>query len=480
MSNLIKQQMIILPGAFILILGVSIVAIIAGSSEIKIVIFSIISIAILFILFVTKQWLPILILSIPIREVSLGEIGPAYIRGGDLILLLILIFWIINLSLRKGVRFRLIRNKLDIAIMLFLMLNALSILWAPDPSMAIVRSLKFIRDGIFYLLIREALFENFERNIKQLTFSLILTGVFVSFTFLYFIAERGLSAIQYMLREEIVVSQSCALSVVRGEGLSGGIFLGGVGLWVLLCFFMSIGTIPQIGEGVLIKILVIIIILTFLGVILISAHRGAWLALAGGIITYGFAIFKDLRSKRKIFIFFLIVFVALSIHVLNFTPFLYHRLSYSTLSEDAGIKQRFAMWQTVLNSFKQSPLIGVGTGGIKSVSEYSLTAHSLYLQILGELGIVGFTVFIWLVALWISYLLEMIKKVPESNYLKLKDKVFLASILGGSVAYLIYGIVGQDFESMEPWILLSMSSALFTIRKYTLSHLAVQAERGRK
>ena len=65
---------------------------------------------------------------------------------------------------------------------------------------------------------------------------------------------------------------------------------------------------------------------------------------------------------------------------------------------------RIWFWEFALEKFRQSPVFGIGWGGFKHyyhmrIGDYSSTgttvdAHNVYLQILCEMGIVGFVVFL--------------------------------------------------------------------------------------
>jgi O-antigen ligase len=425
-----------------------------------IAIIAVFSFVVLLILFVKDRWLPIIILSMPIREISLGKVGPADIRIGDLILLSIIIFWLFNLNKKKRPDQAFIRNKLDIAIILFLIINVISILWAPNLENAIVRSVKLIRNSVLFYLIKEALYLDFRGKIKQLTSSIIFTGLIISLVAIYFILiSGGAAGNEGKFLDGLGTSQSKPLAIIRGADIGGGVFLGGIGSWLLLCFFLGMGRIPQLKN--LNKLINIGFILIIFGMLLLSTHRSVWSGLAGGLVVYCFYIFRKLRAKQRNVFVLLSAAVALLLIFLNFHSFIYNRLSYSTLREDPSIAVRFRLWETSLDYFKQSPIIGAGTASVKSTSEDNLGSHNLYLQILAELGMVGFAAFAWMLTLWIKYLIRLVKRVSKRKYSGLN--IFLASVLASSVGYLICAITAEDFESMEPWILLSITSALYAI-----------------
>ena len=65
-----------------------------------------------------------------------------------------------------------------------------------------------------------------------------------------------------------------------------------------------------------------------------------------------------------------------------------------------GGSGRFELWGEAINNFFRNPIIGIGTGQTPAYSLTRMGTHNLYLQILGENGIIGFSLFlvIWLYA----------------------------------------------------------------------------------
>src|SRR5206468_11963844 len=64
---------------------------------------------------------------------------------------------------------------------------------------------------------------------------------------------------------------------------------------------------------------------------------------------------------------------------------------------DPGNNGRLEMWRIAWREFKQAPIVGDGAGTFKNIfatqhstNAFVVNAHSLYLQTLDELGIVGF------------------------------------------------------------------------------------------
>lgn len=140
--------------------------------------------------------------------------------------------------------------------------------------------------------------------------------------------------------------------------------------------------------------------------LLVSLSRGGWIGLIGFLILLFFMIKEN--SKRIIFYVFiglLILFIMVAI----FTPGLWSNIlerSANILVVDYKIN-RIAIWSTSLNMFMNNPLTGVGIAN-NSIG----SAHSIFLQILVELGLVGTTVFLMLL---LNVFFELFSKITKIN-----------------------------------------------------------------
>lgn len=145
--------------------------------------------------------------------------------------------------------------------------------------------------------------------------------------------------------------------------------------------------------------------ITYIGIIF-SYSRSSFLV-ASFILFY--ALFK---CKRKYFFSILLTFVILCVGIYMLSPEVVERiLSISDNIKTEGGSGRFELWSEALNNFSVNPIIGIGTGQTPAYSSLHLGTHNLYLQILGENGLIGFSLFffIWFAAL------KMMKKYSKYN-----------------------------------------------------------------
>jgi O-antigen ligase len=150
--------------------------------------------------------------------------------------------------------------------------------------------------------------------------------------------------------------------------------------------------------------LLLIILLTFVG-ILFSESRGVWVALPVASTTT-----LLLYNRRKAMIFLLLILALLSIPFYTENNLRNKAKSIVTSVYTEGIKgstgTRIELWKGALLIFKESPLLGAGTGNfepsIKRLVQAKILketptmvhAHNIFLQALATRGIVGFAILV--------------------------------------------------------------------------------------
>jgi len=139
-------------------------------------------------------------------------------------------------------------------------------------------------------------------------------------------------------------------------------------------------------------------------------------------------------------------FVVLTVFLLFF--FGGREINLSGLTENVSLSGRPLLWYSSLEMWKDFPLFGVGAGAYEWTfpmyqSEHTtnlrvFTAHNDYLQILVELGIIGFTMLtVFLLVYFISVFLALKNEGLHSNLILI--------LMVGVVAFLIQEIVETSF-----------------------------------
>jgi O-antigen ligase len=159
--------------------------------------------------------------------------------------------------------------------------------------------------------------------------------------------------------------------------------------------------------------LVLIALLTFGGII-VSLSRGVWITfLAASMITLSI---YDKKKAAVVFLSLLLIIISL----FYFSPFFRQRAistvtSLYTENEQNSTGNRIELWKGSLLIVQKSPLVGVGIGDFEqSIDELinaqklkmmpaKMHAHNIFFQVLSTQGIIGFVVFIGLLAALISW-----------------------------------------------------------------------------
>lgn len=152
---------------------------------------------------------------------------------------------------------------------------------------------------------------------------------------------------------------------------------------------------------------IICLVVTLLG-ILFCYSRSSFLV--SSLILF----FAFLKGRNKYFFILLLVFFVFVIGTYLYSPDVVNRiLSIGDNLKTEGGSGRFELWGEAINNFIASPILGIGTGQTPAYSPSHLGTHNLYLQILGENGIVGFSVFMFI---WLSALIRMKKHFNTNGF----------------------------------------------------------------
>jgi len=199
-------------------------------------------------------------------------------------------------------------------------------------------------------------------------------------------------------------------------------------------------------------------ILTF-----VSGTRAAWIGLVFGWLVI-LALSKQFMGKRIGVASVLIGAVVVAWYS-GVGGLVRARFAPDMLTSDPAIEERLLFFGITIARFIDSPIVGAGVASI--VSDEFLIVHNVYLQVLGELGVIGETVLLWIIWLWMLYLLRARVTLNQRN--DPWGGRIAVSMLGASVFFLVYFTVGHDLGSAEPWILMAMASALHNSTRTTRS-----------
>jgi len=414
---------------------------------------------------------------IPIRDIkilflSLLILFPSLIEGGatylpvTIIRVITLIFFSFFLydSFKKG-SLRLRRTNFDSLILLFFLISIISIFLSPYKNITIqwvISILTYIL--IFYLTLNIVRGKDDE---KVLIGALLAVLVFQS---IYGIC-------QYLI---------IGLDRARGTFFNPnfyGTYLAGISLLILPVLltgrgkkdFLTLSCTPfEIPKENRLERLFfskfslwIFFILAFIAIIF-SKSRGAILSFLAGILLILFFLYKF--NRKVIFSFLLIVLLLLLIPNPLKTRITNHAGS------DIYAFSRLSIWKSSISVISENPL-GIGLGMYKyyfpkynfpvkeALAYYGKkadTAHSEYLQILAELGIEGFIIFLLGI---LFFYREGFKIIKGSE--PVFEKGLNAGLMGGVTVFLSQASMDSTFHEPAIVILIAVFSGLF-MRKLNL------------
>lgn len=399
-------------------------------------------------------WVGLVILTMPIREVSLGSVGGAYLRIGDIVLFLAIGSWVLSGVQRR--RLPIQWNRLDFLLVAFVVLYVTSLMWSDQSQRGEIRALKLCRNLGMYLLLVNYLWSDARSGFRVLAMCFVVSGLMQGTAFLVSIAQAGgFAALNEMFSASTLLSNDIRLSVVKTNN-GAGWFLRGAAGWMPLAMFFGLGGAyllrNQIGALAVRGAAVILGLLTVL-----TMSRTAWVGMAAGLLVREAALGLRAVAKRTP----LLMGTAAVVLVVGWYPMiasLVRRRFPESVLADNSVTERFYYFDIAWQSFLDRPLLGGGVAGI-SADEF-VVAHSVYLQVLGELGSIGILMLAAIFWLWLSFLLRVWRIAKQARDKELRATA--AAMLGLAIFFLVSFIFAYDLEGGEPWIAMAMSSALFS------------------
>lgn len=401
-------------------------------------------------------WITAVIVTMPVRQLSLANVGGANVRLGDIVLAFAVALWLGTILLRCRVRRR--ATGLDRAILLFVLACAVSLLWSQQSDHGWLRVSKLLRNLALYGMLVAYLRHDFAAGFRRLALALVAAGLLQSMAFAYSIGQHGgAGALSLLAGAESLMSNDSRLAVVKTEN-GAGLFLRGAASWLGLCLFFGIGVAHMVRSRFR-RRLVWISVVAMAVLTVLTMSRSAWIALfTGGIATLG--CMRPVNTLKSSALAVVAALAAWGTGVGGaMTNIFAGRLGREALANDPSLTDRWDYISLALASFERSPWIGGGAAGIDP-NEF-ITVHNVYLQVLGELGVLGVLLFGAVLILWVGALFRVWRRSRA-----LRDdgtRRIVAAMAGITVFFLTYFLAGHDLESSEPWIVMAVTSALLSV-----------------
>ena len=224
--------------------------------------------------------------------------------------------------------------------------------------------------------------------------------------------------------------------------------------FLILQFFIAIGFLLE-KKNVILKAIYGVLSLLFIAILLLTQSRGGIIAFILALIIY-FALVKGQDRKVSavglvaiVLIFAVMVLIKKDIFVAAFKS-LWIRISalFAFLGGkyNASLGNRENMLKDSLKILKEHPIFGTGNGtyqyiymNYRSVYFFSKFPHSIFFQVLDEMGIVGAAAFLYM-------LYELIRKAVIK--IKKSYDVLDVALFSGLMGMLIHAFIDFDWSLM--------------------------------
>jgi O-antigen ligase len=162
----------------------------------------------------------------------------------------------------------------------------------------------------------------------------------------------------------------------------------------------------KMGEEKVCKLILFsFLIILMVGALFLSSSRGGVISFLGSMIYLLLMLTK--REKRRGSVYIVVGFLVCIFFFLiwmGIRPLIEEFSSIQDISKDYDIQYRFQNWKDAGKLVRDFPLFGIGLGTFSAIfptyktiklQYYYLYLENDYLELLCEMGIVGFTIFFW-------------------------------------------------------------------------------------
>jgi O-antigen ligase/lipoprotein NlpI len=406
----------------------------------------------------------------------IDEYNPIKEATAGVLVVIGLMLWGLNVINQKNFHF--VNHYLNLPILSFMIICLFSLIWSDSLTVSIKELPLFLMGPCLYFIIINNI--TYQKDIGQiLTTMLIIGGLFGIYgIFQYF-------GIDFSFWEGNFGRQ-------KVSGLFGNVNYFAEYLIILLpvavTFFLS-------SSNKIFNIFLLLIIFTMGESLIFTFTRGSYLGFAISLI-FMLLLFLKIQGKKfiykknKIIILIIeavvIIVVALFIMAnpidesqINLSEF-EERISIPKVSISSSFGRRIAIWKFTTLMIRDNPLLGSGLGTFeyntlkyqakffeqgqnRTIYPYGFAekAHNEYLQLWSELGIIGLSIFIWLVVSYFNYGIKMLQKTKDDY-----RQGILIGLMGAVVAILVDSIFGFPFHLPASiilfWVVLGLTVVIAT------------------
>jgi len=359
---------------------------------------------------------------------------PTSISGINIFSGLLFIIYVIRLVLKQDQTIW--KGKFNKLILLFAVFSLFSVLWANDRYRALSF---FISPVLKYVLIYYLIINYINTKTK-------FYKIFVAYWSSHIISGG------YAIYRNFVVGIRRVDGFTHNPNRLGSIMM----MFIIINFAILLYTNRK---NLKIGVFSIIGIIVGTLALFASSSRGALLGLIAGLFIVA------LLKGKKFLIYLLIGLILLSL----FMPSYYkNRISKLTDITSNNVYSRLSMYKAGFDMFKEKPILGIGLNNVRTVYDmYDLpefehfgnehrNLHNLYINILVELGAIGFGILI--------YLIFVLGKKAWLNY-KINKNWFTLGIIGLFVGEGTHNLFDYTFHASEVFMIVLVFIGLLMVNE---------------
>jgi putative inorganic carbon (HCO3(-)) transporter len=258
-------------------------------------------------------------------------------------------------------------------------------------------------------------------------------------------------------------------SYLGNPNLLGGYLLPAIALSVAAIF---------IWRGWIQKTLAVIMVMMNSACLYFTDSRGAWLAMAvliGVLLLLFYYWWREFLPRFWRIWLLPLVFGSLAgillVAFISLEPLRLRLMSIFAGREDSSNNFRINVWEACFKIIKDYPLIGIGPGNNAFNQIYprymnsrypALSAYSVYLEHIVEMGYIGFGCFLWLLAVTFNHGMRQVMKLRQSRNVY---GIYLIAAIAATASLAFHGFVDTVWYRPQIntvwWLMLAIIASFY-------------------
>jgi putative inorganic carbon (hco3(-)) transporter len=258
-----------------------------------------------------------------------------------------------------------------------------------------------------------------------------------------------------------------------------------LGGYLLAAIALSVGAI-FIWRGWIQKTLAVIMVMMNSACLYFTDSRGAWLAMAvliGVLLLLFYYWWREFLPRFWRIWLLPLVFGSLAgiflVAFISLEPLRLRLMSIFAGREDSSNNFRINVWEACFKIIKDYPLIGIGPGNNAFNQIYprymnsrypALSAYSVYLEHIVEMGYIGFGCFLWLLAVTFNHGMRQVMKLRQSRN---RYGIYLIAAIAATASLAFHGFVDTVWYRPQIntvwWLMLAIIASFYDDVKEAIS-----------